>query len=289
MPRDVFGAGVFAAGGVWGLRLTRNRFLHHPTVPVTADGPTHLLAGYVHTQTALSRSTKAFSLGASQLRALLDDAAILDNEFHGLTVAVAVIADVAELRVRDNVVRDCYGGIWLLDAAAAMNTDLAGKYAAAGAVAGAADAVHSALSSGLLDPVLLDLLVLAALYPLPRPGDLEPRGTLHLDTEQIAQLRERSVATQRAYMSDVVERLVSEYPSAEKGAKPKAAQFTATESPAPDRNLLTIWRGLAELGRLARPAEDVTTSVRVERNSVELPDARGRRDDRPGAVRVPPG
>jgi hypothetical protein len=269
MPRDVFGAGVFAAGGLWGLRLTRNRFLHHPTVPVTADGLTHLLAGFVHAQTALSASTKALSLGASQLRALLDDAAIVDNEFHGLTAAVAVVADVAELRVRDNVVRDCYGGIWLLDAAAAVNTDLVGKYAAAGAAAGAADAVHGALSSGLFDPVLLRLLVLAALYPLPRPGDLEPRGALHLDTGQIAQLRERSAVTQRAYMSDVVERLVSEHPSAEKGAKPKAAQFAATESPAPDRNLLTIWRGLAELGRLARPAEDVTTSVRVERNSVD--------------------
>jgi len=284
MPRDVFGVGVFAAGGCWGVRLTRNRFLHDPAMPQGTDGrPLHYLVGYLLTPTAVAAARDAGSsraLGAARLRALIEDAEISCNEFHGLTAAVVIAAEVGDVRVWDNVIADCYSGIWIADTTAIFNTDLAGTYQLHNAEAGPVGLARLALAGGLLDSVLTRILVIAMLYPLPRLLDVAVRGTAHFEAADIAKLRQASVETQRAFMSGITERIAAEHPAtAEAGASgrqakaPKPVEFTApADAPAileVSKNLLTIWSGLAELGRLQKAVDGLQPAVGIERNAVD--------------------
>lgn len=278
MPRAVFGVGVFAAGGAWGLRLTRNRFLHDPTVPKVEDGPVHVLTGYLLTPTAASRtaSSKTRALGAGRLRALIDDAEFAGNEFHGLSAAVVVAAELGDVRVWDNVVEDCYGGIWLVDVAAVANTSLADRGQLVGRAGAAGGLAFESLSGGLLDPILVQLLVAAMLFPLPRRGDLEPSGAVHFEGEQVDALRERSAERQQAFMSDLAQRLVTEHPAAEgqEDSADDGRPELATE--ALSRNVATIWSGLTELARLDQGGGELPSAVSVERNAVDCGVSRGR-------------
>jgi hypothetical protein len=275
MPRNVFGVGIFAAGDVWGLRLTRNRFLHDPTVPRPEEGPVHLLAGYLLTPTAVARTagTGTRALGLGRLRALIDDAAIVDNEFRGLTAAAVIAAELGDVRVWDNAVKECYGGVWIVDSAAAMNVHVPEKE----------DPETRAVTSGLFDPILMQLVIAAMLFPLPRPGDREHLGQHYLQAEQVGQLRERSAEAQRAFLSGFAKRFAAEHPAdrpPETGAEPGAAagrrpQETVTIS----RNTAAIWAGLAELGRLDAARRELPSDLSVERNTV---DCAVLRDDRTG-------
>jgi len=284
MPRDVFGVGVFAAGGCWGVRLRDNRFLHDPEVPQGTDGrPLHYLIGYLLTPTAVAvardaRNTR--SLGSARLRALIEDAEIRGNEFHGITAAVVIEAELGGVGVWDNIIADCYSGIWITDTTAAVNTDLAGAYKLTNASAGDVGLAHDAFTGGLLDPILMRILVIAMLYPLPRPTDLVVHGTAQFEAADIAKLRQDSAETRQAFMSGIFSRIAAEHPATPetgaatkeaKGAKPVEFKASAA-APAPipvSSNLLTIWAGLAELGRLQKLVEGLHPSVGVERNAVD--------------------
>jgi hypothetical protein len=264
MPRNVLGVGISAAGGVWGLRLTRNRFLHDPTVPNRAEGPVHVLVGYLLTPTAVSRNTKARALGLGRLRALIDDAEIVDNEFRGITAAIVIAAQLGDLRFWDNVVKECYAGVWIVDIAAAMNVDIAGRKNL--------ETRAQAVTSGLFDPILLQLVMAAMLFPLPRPADLEHVGVLHLQAERVAELREQSAETQRAFLSGFAERFAAEHPAdepTEAGAKPRAAEREPPETVTLSRNTAAIWAGLTELGRLDVAPPTLPSDLSIERNAVD--------------------
>jgi hypothetical protein len=278
MPRNVFGVGIFAAGGAWGLRLTRNRFLHDPTTPVPDGGPFHLLVGYLLTPTALSRTegTRARSIGLGRLPAVIDDAEITGNLFRGITAAMVVAAELGDLRIWDNVIDGCYGGVWLVDAAAAANADTLDRFARL--EAGAQQA-----TTGFFDPVLLEIVVIAMLYPLPRPSEVEHRGLVQFAAERVAELRDRSAATQHAFLADFTERVQSEHPgqpAEAAGKKHGAAEaFTRADSLGLSKNMATIWAALAELIRVQPGTAELPPQLSVERNTV---DCAVSRDDRTG-------
>jgi hypothetical protein len=257
MPRNVFGVGVFAAGGAWGFELTDNRFLHDPTTPFADEGPFHLLVGYLLTQTALGRTQTSVSLGAARLPAIFDDALIAGNEFRGLSVGVAVAAEVGDVRVWDNVVRDCYGGLWLLDA---------------GALVG--DSQNLATIGGLAQPaapigdvVLVRSLVLAMVYPLPSVESTPTKGVFAATGAALKRLREASLARDRLIAERFAARVTAEQPDAVKLEK-----TLRTISP----TLLAAWRGLTGLNRLdprltARAGADDAppAAIAVQRNTVD--------------------
>lgn len=257
MPRNVFGVGVFAAGGAWGFELTDNRFLHDPIVPVVDDGPFHLLAGYLLTQTALSRTQSSVNLGASRLPGILDDSLISGNEFRGLSVAVAVAADIGDLRVWDNVVRDCYGGLWLLDAGALVADSR--PLEAAGGISQAV--------APTTDVVLIRVLVLAMVYPLPSFATTPSRGIVSATGATLTRLREASVARDRLISERFAARITEEQPDAATFAR---AQRTVSPQ------LLAAWQGLAGLNRLdpkltarAAAGDAPAASIAVQRNSID--------------------
>jgi hypothetical protein len=270
MPRNVFGVAIFAAGGVWGLRLTRNRFLHDPTTPQQDGGPLHLLIGYLLTPTVVSRSegTKARAIGLGRLQALIDDATITDNLFRGITAAVVVAAELGDLRIWDNVVDGCFAGVWLLDATGFASADPSGR------VAGKAAAGQQAATS-FFDPVLIRVVSDAMLYPLPQPGDVEHRGELHFEAAHVAELRERSAQTQQSFLSEFSERFAAEHP--ERPAKERAGAKAAAEARLGaerenvvlSKNMAAIWSGLAELVRLDAAPADLPAQLSVERNTLD--------------------
>ncbi|TDN90915.1 DUF6519 domain-containing protein [Microbacterium sp. BK668] len=262
MPRNVFGVGVFSAGGAWGFELTDNRFLHDPTVPLAEEGPFHLLVGYLLTQTALSRSKGSVSLGAARLPGILDDAIIAGNEFRGLSAAVAVAADIGDLRIWDNVVRDCYGGLWLLDAAALVSDDR--RLSAAGGIA--------QLSAPTSDAVLVRLLVLGMVYPLPSFAETPSRGVVSAEGETLAQLRKASAERDRLIADRFEARL-----GKDDGV---TVTMVAGRHTAPSKQLLAAYRGLTELNRLdprlaARDAsvDAPSGSIAVQRNTIDCATA----------------
>jgi hypothetical protein len=158
MPRTVFGVGVFAADVCWGLELTGNRFLHEPALaPVSEDGPVHVLAGYLLAPILVSRPTHDGanrSFDGSLLEALLHDAVVRDNIFDGISMAMLVAADLGTIKIRDNTVRRCQAGVYLLDLTSAVYLALARSLTGAAPV-------------GVADPVLVLLLVGAITFPLP--------------------------------------------------------------------------------------------------------------------------
>ena len=255
MPRNVFGVGVFAAGGAWGFELVDNRFLHDPTTPLAEDGPFHLLVGYLLTQTALSKSESSVSLGASRLPGILDDALIAGNEFRGLTAGVAVAADVGDVRVWDNVVSQCYGGLWLLDAGSLIGREKP------------TDGLSNA-GSATADAALVRLLVIAMVYPLPNVARKPSRGVLSATGKTLSRLREASDLREGVVADRLASRIALEHLDAPALAEPRLSVSST---------VFAAWRGLTALNRLdpallaKRGADDapLRTSIGVQRNTVD--------------------
>src|SRR5262249_28781328 len=124
-PHSVFGIGIFAGSECWGLRLESNRFLHDTlAAPNSRAGFQHVLVGVLLAPTMVVGSTGTTGVAVAPERAvllkagtlvpsILERGRIVGNDFHGLTVGVCAIASLGEIRVEDNVARECHGGIWL--------------------------------------------------------------------------------------------------------------------------------------------------------------------------------
>ncbi len=121
---DIFGAAVFATGTMTGLALTGCTFISdnvRPKVPfydLAAGNPVEIpyqpVFGYLQVPSFPGHGVKA-EAGAP----VLHDAAIERCTFQGVTVPVLVMAQLGTLRVDQNIVRDCYGGFWLVSLASA--------------------------------------------------------------------------------------------------------------------------------------------------------------------------
>lgn len=281
MPRNVFGVGIFLTGGSWGLRIVNNRFLHHEAAPVDDREVSHALAGLVHVQTVVGLSTGRTAtreVGAARLPALLEDAEITDNDFDGVTVAIAVAAHLGSVRIWDNVIRNCATGIALFDETASSNVDLAGEYKVAGSAPEAVAQMRTAYGAALQDPALAHVLLLAATYPLPGPEGWEPTGVAYIDLDRIDALRADAAQVQRTAMSSTVDQIVAERSSPRADAP---AASTRRRAATTDFNKLDIARtslstgmvqamvSLAELARVGRTTVTLDVAIQVVRNTVD--------------------
>jgi hypothetical protein len=278
-PRRVFGAGVLAAGDCPGMRLNRNQFLRQQ-VPGQDEGSEYVLAGYLLTPTLVSEIT-----GTSWLGALLDDAEIRDNVFDGIAAAVVVVAALGTFRVIDNQIRRGYGGVWLIDVAAAVNADLGGVYELPGAAADQASLVRTALAGGLLDAVLETLVVFGITFPLPQLPGFQLAGVSAFDPAQLEQAQAAAAAQREERMRQFVQDVVAEHPAATKAAAAAAAERAKAVPPvdfnrgaggeqglaaaASSRTLQIAYSGLAGLARTKATAGPSESKLRIERNDIE--------------------
>jgi hypothetical protein len=104
----------------------------------------------------------------SLVRSLLVRGRILGNEFNGLSLAVVAFAELGDLRIEDNAVRDCYAGIWLMSLRAQAFTGLAGKYTvASNLIEGTLTGLRAVMLEAAANPVLQQISVVGRTYPLP--------------------------------------------------------------------------------------------------------------------------
>ncbi|MEE6179632.1 DUF6519 domain-containing protein [Mycobacterium sp. 050134] len=256
------GAALFAVGAISGLRVTGNQFLLESAAGDAADGPA-VLGGFWEVPGS-----------SGLLSSQLDDALIAGNRFVGMTVAVGVIAMLGQIDVRENVIDDCYCGVWIVDAEAFANINFGARQVAS-SISDAVQQTQHVLARGMLDPVLLRLAVSTQVYPLPPPDGVELSGVARLNTADLAALREQSAQAQVSYMAKFDERLAAAHPTASASDVQQAAAqrvSTATVDSAAaivgDRNLAVAAAGLADIARLVGFEPRVATSVRIERNSV---------------------
>jgi hypothetical protein len=196
--RIVFGIGIFAASECWGMRVEHNRFLHdaphqaqltrrrpdperhQPPQRLEEQGgfvnvqrsSAHILVGLLLAPSLVyrsQRSTMAERLPSGALvRSLLTRGRIRDNEFSGLAAAGILFAELGDLRIENNTVRDSYSGFGILSLRSLAFADLAGKYTVAGSIR---EEVLSQMGQVFLgaaaDPMIIAVSVLARTYPLP--------------------------------------------------------------------------------------------------------------------------
>lgn len=116
--RHVFGAGVFAAGESWGLRIEGCSFLHDTRYLVERIGNPSWLFGYVHAPSTTvglgsHKLSKDAVVNGTVVHAVLDEAVLQSNLFAGLTAAVLSQASTGSVRIAHNRVRDCHAGFCL--------------------------------------------------------------------------------------------------------------------------------------------------------------------------------
>jgi hypothetical protein len=115
---NVFGAGVFATGRTTGVTVSGCDFVvtDPPRVVkfydlaagsnIQPQPPYQLTFGYLH----IAPSLRVEPGQVGDLR----DATIERCLFEGVTVAAFAMTQIGAIRICDNVVRDCYGGFWLI-------------------------------------------------------------------------------------------------------------------------------------------------------------------------------
>lgn len=263
MPRSVFAAGLLLSGRSWGLRVSGNRFLHHPAALPEDSEVTHTLVGLMHIASVALASVggkRVNRLGSARLPALLEDAVISDNTFDGVTTAIAVAADLGRLRIWDNVIRNAYQGITLLGTLSAAGlgrrSRLPDPHQADSHQADSQQAdspqtdsqqadspqadsyrahseqvrdLHETLAGALLDPVLAEALVLGATLPLPDLPDFEPAGVQPLPAEDSAELRQRAAEYREAALGRLAHQLAAEHPVTGQATTERAGDQTAAE------------------------------------------------------------
>lgn len=278
MPRNVFGVGILHAGGAWGLRVSANRFLHDPVSP-TADRDTfHLLTGYLLAPTALSATgttTATHSLGAVRLPAILDDALFDGNRFSGLTAAAVVLGQLGDVRVHDNVVRESFSGIALLDVDALIGDDAirdaAGGIAAPGLLQ---------LMTVSFSPELRRLLSLAMVFPLPPLLAERPSGAVEPEPTSGRTLRTSATALSRARVA-LLRRRAAEDVTADPSADGEEIDPRAFAAAAASPTIATVWDRLVALNSLGEPDRDRPVAIGVHRNTIDCREPRG---DRAGSA-----
>ena len=240
--RNVFGVGVFAASQCWGLRLERNRFLHEPAhQPDASQGaPVHVLCGLLLVPSLVYRSGSTRAArelpSGALIRSLLTRGRIRDNEFTGLTVAVVAFADLGDLRIEDNVIRDCYGGIWLSSLRAQAFAELGGKFTVAGNLQeGTLLGLRQILLTSTADPVLILLSVIGRTYPLPDEFGVGARERALAEREAAAKPKVEQTQWMQQFIREAVQPFATVQSRTTVGpsAKPAAADQTFALSAAP--------------------------------------------------------
>ena len=206
---EIFGAAIFAARGVDGLKLLYNAFFapEQDTVPFAsltaqreADSALQLLVGYLQlptrTQTVSLRelagtvvvkeapaqrvATQRVRARAAETQAALStiglpalaDGIVEGNLFDGLTVPMIVLGRVGTVRVEENTVRACYGGFWIVHTASTLALSLIERTSSA--TGAESEYINNTGLAALGDPVFLLASVVARILPV-TPNRAGPR------------------------------------------------------------------------------------------------------------------
>ncbi len=125
-PPNLFAAGIFASGSLTGVTVSRCTFA--TTAPSTVPfydlaagnkpgSPYQLSFGYLQVPVSPVQSSPPASPPTAPAIGLLHDATIERCRFLGVTVPTLVVAQLGTIRVDNNTIQDCYGGIWLVSMA----------------------------------------------------------------------------------------------------------------------------------------------------------------------------
>jgi hypothetical protein len=168
-----FMVGIFAALGAVGLNIEGNQF--SSPVPATTEfrsRPITFSIGFLLAPTSVFEANADYVKGAaatgSTRASILDRAVIRDNTLDNLLLGVAVMAQLGEVRLEDNTVSDCYGGIILADLQSQTWVDVVGqRYVVSDADAAGATVLRDAVIAATFDPAVMAAGVLGRVYPLP--------------------------------------------------------------------------------------------------------------------------
>jgi Family of unknown function (DUF6519) len=126
LKSNLFAAGILASGSLTEATVSGCTFATPApsTVPFydLAAGnqppfPYRLSFGYLQMPVSAPQSSPPASPPAAPAIGLLHDATIEGCRFLGVTVPALVVAQLGTIRVNNNTIQDCYGGIWLLSMA----------------------------------------------------------------------------------------------------------------------------------------------------------------------------
>ena len=159
-------AGIFAATGLRGLRVTDCQFLAAqpqtlPFADLAAGNPTtapyQIMTGFLQVPVAAPAGTSTTLLSASGLftQPWLHDGRLAGNLFEGLTVPVLSFSQLGTLFLTGNTVRAGYGGFWLVSSA-----DLASMFQAV--LAPLAFPTSATLPTAIYGPLIDRIFVLVS-------------------------------------------------------------------------------------------------------------------------------
>jgi hypothetical protein len=187
---DLFGAAIFSAEELHGLRVTRCTFasrepLSHarrrPRAGEAAEGRHDTVIGVVHAPTALAVPLPADAQPAdsqpadsqpgepahprgSQSVPLLADAVIEDNTFEHVTAALVAIGQLGDIRIERNTARHCHAGFWLVPQYASHVLTLLDRLV--NQAEGAYRDLTAAQLGALAEPLLFHTTTIARMLPV---------------------------------------------------------------------------------------------------------------------------
>jgi hypothetical protein len=219
---SVSAVAVYAGSEMWNARFERNRFLHDEQYE--QDARVHrVLMGIA----LLPQSARTRDGDQPLLPSVIDRAVIRDNEFAGLTHAIAVMARLGRVRCTDNFVHDCASGILLSDLTLSLAGEVLHQSFRLKFEDAAQAALHEALQN-LTQPEMAALaLQLARALPLPPEFAPAEKTTLH------EQIHPDELKTLRAAGRELYVSLLDSYrgqTSAPKSGKKAAAKPEAHEA-----------------------------------------------------------
>jgi hypothetical protein len=218
------GVGILAAGKCIRLCLKSNRFemaasFSAAGAPIAA-GPANFIAGFLLFPTTISKDilpTSAIKPGASGgvLGSFLDQAAVRDNVFTGLTVPFFVYGDCGLADFAANTVRNCVNGFWFLTLPALAFLQSLDQVAVNPNAAATGENLQNALFTVLFHPAVQFAAAVLRGFPLPDNFDLSQAVPVVI--QKIAALSKEISPLQNAF--DRLSTAIAEKPAHTKAAK----------------------------------------------------------------------
>ncbi|HMD91006.1 MAG TPA: DUF6519 domain-containing protein [Trebonia sp.] len=237
---DLFGAAIFGAEELHGLRVTRCTFAsgplgdhahRRPRAGEIAAGKHHVTLGFIQVPTAMAVPPPATGRGEEPARPrgsvsvpLLGDAVFDGNSFDRLTAPLVAIGQLGELRLERNTARDCHAGCWLVTQYGSHVLTLLDRLV--NQVGDAYRDLENDRLTALAEPLLFHATALARALPHELPEDQENRE----DTAAAPRPRalEAPSATDERHASDLLRQLSTQdapdVPDAAQESPPPAAE-----------------------------------------------------------------
>jgi Family of unknown function (DUF6519) len=183
--RDLFGAAIFGAEELRGLRVTRCTFdggalgghaHRRPRSGEAAEGRHHVTLGFIQVPTAMAmplppnrREPEPAHPRGSVSVPLLGDAVFDGNSFDHLTAPLVTIGQLGDLRLERNKTRDCHAGCWLVTQYGSHVLTLLDRLV--NQVGDAYRDLENARATVLTEPLVFHATALARALPIALPAD----------------------------------------------------------------------------------------------------------------------